>query len=58
MTKKFNTDILVLKKSVKALTCSTSQKMLHANMEYLIDYFLRHPNQELLRVFKEREAKP
>lgn len=53
--KKLDADILALKRAAKALSCSTSQKMLNANMEFLIDYFLRHPSKKLLRILKERE---
>ena len=53
--KKIDTDILVLKRAAKALSCSTSQKMLNANIEFLIDHFLRHPSKKLLRIFKDRE---
>ena len=38
-----NKDLDVLKQARKALLQSTSKKMLKANLEYLVDYFLLHP---------------
>lgn len=40
-------DIRVLRAAVTALKRSTSRRMLKANMEFLVDYFLSHPSSQL-----------
>ena len=47
MTKKQDQDILALKEARSALLRSTSVKMLYANIEFLVDYFIHHPSKEL-----------
>lgn len=47
MSKKIDPDILALKQAKKALLKSTSKRMLKANLDYLMDYFVIHPSQEI-----------
>ncbi len=47
MSKKIDPDILALKQARKALLKSTSKRMLKANLDYLMDYFVIHPSQEI-----------
>ena len=42
-----NKDLDVLKQARKALLQSTSYNMLWANIEYLVDYFIRNPSKDL-----------
>jgi hypothetical protein len=48
MTKRLDPDIKVLRACVRALDCSSSLRMLRANMEYLWDRYMRHPSRESL----------
>jgi hypothetical protein len=45
-------DLLVLKKARKVLLESTSKRMLFANLQFLMDYFIYHPSKELPDKFK------
>jgi hypothetical protein len=47
MSKKIDPDFLALKQARKALLKSTSKRMLKANLDYLMDYFILHPSQEI-----------
>ena len=49
-----NKDLDVLKQARKALLQSTSKKMLKANLEYLVDYFIRNPSKDLPERLKKQ----
>jgi hypothetical protein len=46
MTKKIDTDVLVLKRCIKALEKSSSYRMLIANLSFLWDRYILHPTKE------------
>ena len=48
MTKPINQDVKALKGAVRALDQSSSVEMVMANLEYLWDRYIRHPNAETL----------
>lgn len=47
MTRPLDPDIKALKGAGKALAMSSSRRMLLANLEFLWDYFVRHPSKQL-----------
>lgn len=56
MTKSIDRDLKVLRVTVRALLTSSSPRMLRANMEYLWDRFVRHPNADDLAQIADEEA--
>ena len=50
-------DLDALKKARKALLQSTSEKMLKANLKYLVDYFLIHPPDNLSEYLSSNNTK-
>jgi hypothetical protein len=47
MAKKNDPDIKALRAAIRALSKSSSKRMLHANMRYLWDLFVVHPPKDL-----------
>lgn len=47
LSRRVDTDISALKACIRGLDKSTSRRMLKANLEYLIDRYLRNPSQQL-----------
>jgi hypothetical protein len=47
VSKKYDPDVLALKRAVKALRGSTSRRMVAASLAFLLDYFLDHPSKSL-----------
>lgn len=57
MTKRLDPDLKAIFGATRALRGSSSLRMLRANMEYLIDRFLRNPPRDELQMFIERGAR-
>ena len=51
MTRKLDTDYLVLKRCTKELLKSSNARMLKANLEFLMEKFVIHPDKEWQRDF-------
>jgi hypothetical protein len=47
MPKRIDRDVAVLRDAVKALERSRSKRVLRANIEFIVDYFLAHPSRSL-----------
>ena len=45
--KKTDPDLLALKQCIRALSKCTSRRMLRANLDFLFDKFITHPDSEL-----------
>jgi hypothetical protein len=51
--KKMDQDIKALSQSVKGLSKSSTRRMLLANLNFLMDYFIYHPSKEIPRHLQE-----
>ncbi len=59
MTKRLDPDVKTLKACVRALLCSSSLRMLGANVEYLYDRFERRLGKRDIEAYQEaRDEEP
>lgn len=56
-SKKLDPDIKALRAAIRAISKSSSKRMLHANMNYLWDLFVAHPPKELPDNLKKETKK-
>ena len=53
MTKPLDPDLKALKRSIKAMDQSSCRRMLLANLEFLVDHYIRHPSKEIHEHLRE-----
>ena len=55
---KYINDFRAISLSFKALKRSTNSRTLLANIDYLVDRFLRHPSRDIPRRLRQKKVQP